>query len=402
MGLPRPEISVGVRSGDTPPARRRELITKPPDILITTPESLFLMLTSAARDTLAAVQTVIVDEVHAVAATKRGAHLALSLERLDQLLDEARAADRAVGDGPAARGGGAVPVRAGADDHRRAACGQDVRPVGAGAGSRHGQPREQHDLARRRGTHRRPDRGAPQLDRVRQLATARRATHLTAQRDSRRTLGIELPTAPNPQVGGGSPAHIMGSGQAFGAAPLLARAHHGSVSKEQRAQVEDDLKSGRLKAVVATSSLELGIDMGAVDLVIQVEAPPSVASGLQRIGRAGHQVGEISQGVLFPKHRTDLIGCAVTVQRMLSGEIETMRVPTNPLDVLAQHTVAACALEPLDADLWFDAVRRSAPFATLPRSAFEATLDLLVAASTRPPSSPSCGRGWCTTATRAR
>ena len=117
--------------------------------------------------------------------------------------------------------------------------------------------------------------------------------------------------------------------------------------------------------------------MGAVDLVIQVEAPPSVASGLQRIGRAGHQVGEISQGVLFPKHRTDLIGCAVTVQRMLSGEIETMRVPTNPLDVLAQHTVAACALEPLDADRWFDAVRRSAPFATLPRSAFEATLDLL-------------------------
>ena len=142
--------------------------------------------------------------------------------------------------------------------------------------------------------------------------------------------------------------------------------------------------------------------MGAVDLVIQVEAPPSVASGLQRIGRAGHQVGEISQGVLFPKHRTDLIGCAVTVRRMLAGEIETMRVPTNPLDVLAQHTVAACALEPLDADHWFDAVRRSAPFATLPRSAFEATLDLLSAASTRPPSSPSCGRGWCMTVTRAR
>ncbi len=181
----------------------------------------------------------------------------------------------------------------------------------------------------------------------------------------------------NPKVGGGFPAQLMASGASFGAPTLLARAHHGSVSKEQRAQVEDDLKSGRLKAVVATSSLELGIDMGAVDLVIQVEAPPSVASGLQRIGRAGHQVGEISQGVLFPKHRTDLIGCAVTVKRMLAGEIETMRVPTNPLDVLAQHTVAACALEPLDADRWFDAVRRSAPFATLPRSAFEATLDLL-------------------------
>ncbi|MDT5252482.1 MAG: ATP-dependent helicase Lhr and Lhr-like helicase, partial [Mycobacterium sp.] len=181
----------------------------------------------------------------------------------------------------------------------------------------------------------------------------------------------------NPKVAGGAPAHLLGSGQTYGAPTVLARAHHGSVSKEQRAIVEEDLKTGRLKAVVATSSLELGIDMGAVDLVIQVEAPPSVASGLQRIGRAGHQVGEISHGVLFPKHRTDLISCAVAVQRMLTGQIETMRVPTNPLDILAQHTVAASALEPLDADRWFDTVRRSAPFATLPRSAFEATLDLL-------------------------
>ena len=149
------------------------------------------------------------------------------------------------------------------------------------------------------------------------------------------------------------------------------------VSKEQRALVEEDLKRGQLKAVVATSSLELGIDMGAVDLVIQVEAPPSVASGLQRIGRAGHQVGEVSRGVLFPKHRTDLIGCAVSVQRMLAGQIEMMKVPANPLDILAQQTVAAAALEPLDADRWFDTVRRSAPFATLPRSVYEATLDLL-------------------------
>jgi ATP-dependent Lhr-like helicase len=190
-------------------------------------------------------------------------------------------------------------------------------------------------------------------------------------------IGVGTSAEPNPRVGGGAPAQLMASGVSYGADPLLAKAHHGSVSKEQRAIVEDDLKSGRLKAVVATSSLELGIDMGAVDLVIQVEAPPSVASGLQRIGRAGHQVGEISQGVLLPKHRTDLIDCAVTVQRMLSGDIETMRVPTNPLDVLAQHTVAASALEPLDADHWFETVRRSAPFATLPRSAFEATLDLL-------------------------
>ncbi len=189
--------------------------------------------------------------------------------------------------------------------------------------------------------------------------------------------GVELSTESNRRVPGGAPAHIMGSGQTYGADTVLARAHHGSVSKEQRALVEEDLKRGLLKAVVATSSLELGIDMGAVDLVIQVEAPPSVASGLQRIGRAGHQVGEVSRGVLFPKHRTDLISCAVSVQRMLAGQIETMRVPANPLDILAQQTVAAAALEPLDADRWFDTVRRSAPFATLPRSVFEATLDLL-------------------------
>lgn len=167
------------------------------------------------------------------------------------------------------------------------------------------------------------------------------------------------------------------AGSTSGAPPLLARAHHGSVSKEQRATIEDDLKTGRLRCVVATSSLELGIDMGAVDLVIQVESPPSVASGLQRIGRAGHQVGEISKGVLFPKHRTDLIHTSVAVDRMRHGQIEAISIPANPLDVLAQQTVAATALEGIDVEEWFDTVRRSAPFATLPRSAYDATLDLL-------------------------
>ena len=376
-GVPAPDISAGVRSGDTPPARRRELITKPPDILITTPESLFLMLTSAARETLAEVQTVIVDEVHAVAGTKRGAHLALSLERLDQLLAT-----------PAQRIGLSATVRP-AEEVARFLSGPARTTIVAPPAVKTFDLSVQVPV---------PDMAAPNNQSIWPDVEARIVDLIEAHRssivftNSRRLAerltsrlneihaersGIELPAARNPQVGGGSPAQVMASGQAFGAEPLLARAHHGSVSKEQRAQVEDDLKSGRLRAVVATSSLELGIDMGAVDLVIQVEAPPSVASGLQRIGRAGHQVGEISQGVLFPKHRTDLIGCAVTVKRMLSGEIETMHVPTNPLDVLAQHTVAACALEPLDADRWFDAVRRSAPFATLPRSAFEATLDLL-------------------------
>ncbi|OMC04963.1 ATP-dependent helicase [Mycobacterium sp. NS-7484] len=376
-GVPGPSISVGVRSGDTTPSQRRAMLSKPPDILITTPESLFLMLTSAARETLANVRTVIVDEVHAVAATKRGAHLALSLERLDQLLDK-----------PAQRIGLSATVRP-PEEVARFLSGQAPTTIVAPPTAKTFDLSVQVPV---------PDMAAPDNqsiwpdveERIVDLIEAHQSSIVFA--NSRRLAerltsrlneihaercGIELALDHNPQVGGGAPAQLMASGQANGAPTLLARAHHGSVSKEQRAQVEDDLKSGRLRAVVATSSLELGIDMGAVDLVIQVESPPSVASGLQRIGRAGHQVGEISQGVLFPKHRTDLIGCAVTVQRMRAGEIETMHVPANPLDVLAQHTVAVAALEPVNADAWFDAVRRSAPFATLPRSAFEATLDLL-------------------------
>lgn len=376
-GVPAPSISVGVRSGDTTPSQRRAMLSKPPDILITTPESLFLMLTSAARETLASVRTVIVDEVHAVAATKRGAHLALSLERLDQLLDR-----------PAQRIGLSATVRP-PEEVARFLSGQAPTTIVAPPAAKTFDLSVQvpvPDMANLDNNSIWPDVEERIVDLIEAhqssivFANSRRlAERLTSRLNEihAERSGIELSMDHNPQVGGGAPAQLMASGQANGALPLLARAHHGSVSKEQRAQVEDALKSGRLRAVVATSSLELGIDMGAVDLVIQVESPPSVASGLQRIGRAGHQVGEISQGVLFPKHRTDLIGCAVTVQRMRSGDIETMHVPANPLDVLAQHTVAVAALEPVDADAWFDAVRRSAPFATLPRSAFEATLDLL-------------------------
>ena len=212
------------------------------------------------------------------------------------------------------------------------------------------------------------------------FANSRRlAERLTARlneiHEQRTEPGREPPR--NDRVGGGAPAMVMASGATTGAATVLARAHHGSVSKEQRAEIEDDLKSGRLRCVVATSSLELGIDMGAVDLVIQVETPPSVASGLQRIGRAGHQVGEISQGVLYPKHRTDLIGCTVAVSRMRAGAIEELQVPRNPLDVLAQQTIAAAALDVLDVDEWYGVVRRAAPYRELSRSIYEATLDLI-------------------------
>ncbi len=380
-GQEPPDISVGVRSGDTTPRRRREMLTKPPDILITTPESLFLMLTSAARDTLTGVQTIIIDEVHAVAGTKRGAHLALSLERLAALLER-----------PAQRIGLSATVRPREEVARflsgnflsGAASTTIVAPPAAKTFDLTVQV-PVPDMANLENNSIWPDVEERIVDLIEAHKSSivftnsrRLAERLTARINEIHTerTGVEM-GAHNPAVSGGAPAHVMASGQTYGAEPVLARAHHGSVSKEARAEVEDALKSGRLKAVVATSSLELGIDMGSVDLVIQVETPPSVASGLQRIGRAGHQVGEISQGVLLPKHRTDLIGCAVSVQRMLAGQIETMRVPANPLDVLAQHTVAACALEPINAEAWFDTVRRSAPFATLPRSAYEATLDLL-------------------------
>lgn len=352
--LPAPDITVGVRSGDTSPARRRELVAKPPDILITTPESLFLMLTSAARETLTGVGTVIVDEVHAVAGTKRGTHLALSLERLDAILPH-----------PAQRIGLSATVHP-AEEVARYLSGQSPTTIVAPPTAKTFELTVQvpvPDMAN-------PAEGSvwPEVEeRVVDLIEAHRSSIVFA--NSRR-LAERL-------TGRLNEIHAERCADIEGAAVPLARAHHGSVSLQTRADVEEDLKSGRLRAVVATSSLELGIDMGAVDLVIQIEAPPSVASGLQRVGRAGHQVGEISSGVLIPKHRTDLIGCGVTVQRMLAGAIETLAVPANPLDILAQHTVAAAALEPLNAEAWFDTVRRSAPFATLTRGVFEATLDLL-------------------------
>ena len=393
LGVAVPEITVGVRSGDTPAAERRRLSTTPPDILITTPESLFLMLTSQARESLRGVETVIVDEVHAVAGTKRGAHLALSLERLDALLD---APAQRVGLSATVRPveevarflGGTRPVEVVApgsakewdlkvvvpvEDMTELALAQaaaDEVPEGPAAGSaeRHGSiwPHVEERV----------------VDLIEQhrstivFANSRRlAERLTARFNEiaaeRAGIALEADEA-------GPPAQVMAqSGQSYGATPVVARAHHGSVSKDQRALIEDDLKRGVLPCVVATSSLELGIDMGAVDLVVQIESPPSVASALQRVGRAGHQVGEVSRGVLFPKHRSDLVHTAVAVERMRAGRIESLRVPANPLDVLAQQVVATTAADDWDADALFDLVRRSAPFTNLPRSAFDATLDLL-------------------------
>jgi ATP-dependent Lhr-like helicase len=407
LGLPAPLITVGVRSGDTTAADRRSLLNNPPDILITTPESLFLMLTSKARETLTEVDTIIVDEVHAVAGTKRGAHLAVSLERLDALLPK-----------PAQRIGlsatveprelvaqflaGSAPVEVVAPPSRKtwdltvSVPVEDMSDLQGAAGA--------FDSGPASGLQPQASIWPHVEEKIVDLVLANQSTIVFA--NSRRlaerltarlneiyaerqlvaagggwdSVGADAvaPGLPGVPASTATPAHMMAqAGSTAGADPLLARAHHGSVSKDQRAMIEDDLKSGRLRCVVATSSLELGIDMGAVDLVVQVESPPSVASGLQRVGRAGHQVGEISQGVLFPKHRADLVHTAITVERMLEGKIERLFVPANPLDILAQQTVAATALGSIDVEEWFATVRRSAPFASLPRSAFEATLDLL-------------------------
>ena len=360
IDVPLRDIDVAIRTGDTPAEDRRRFQRHPPDILITTPESLFLLLTSQAREALRGIETVIVDEVHAVAATKRGAHLALSLERLDELLER-----------PAQRLGLSATVR----------------------------PHE--EVARFLGGARAVDVVAPRSEKTFDISVVVPVEDLGA-------LGAE----PGTPAGDGSVTpegrssiwphveeRLVGlirdhrSSIVFAnsrrlaerlcarlneiAGEEIARAHHGSVSREQRLVIEEDLKAGRLPAVVATSSLELGIDMGAVDLVAQVESPPSVASGLQRIGRAGHQVGAVSRGVVFPKFRGDLVECAVVVERMRAGAIEALRYPRNPLDVLAQHVVAMVAMEDWTVDDVARVVGRAAPFAELPRTALEATLDML-------------------------
>ena len=392
------EVSVGVRSGDTTQRDRRALVQRPPDILITTPESLFLMLTSAARETLRDVDTVIVDEVHAVAGTKRGSHLALSLERLDDLLtsdDGSPRSARRIGLSATVRPheeiarflGGSRPVRIVAPDSPTRLELSVVVPVDdltAMPAPDTRTPGDEHtdDLTEPRSGSIWPHVEEAILD---QVLTRRSTICFVNSRGVAERLTARLNEAHALRTGTGeqstatrSPAQVAGSsGESSGALPDLARAHHGSVSKDQRDLIEDDLKSGRLQCVVATSSLELGIDMGAVDLVVQVSSPPSVASGLQRVGRAGHHVGGMSSGVMFPTSRHDLLGSAVTAARMREGLIERIDVPANPLDILAQQTVAATALEPIEVEAWFDTVRRAAPFTSLPRGAYEATLDLL-------------------------
>ncbi|GAA1970025.1 ATP-dependent helicase [Isoptericola halotolerans] len=393
------ELRVGMRTGDTPASERRAFATRPPDVLITTPESLFLVLTSAARSGLAGVETVIVDEIHAVAGTKRGAHLAVTLERLDALLEKpaqrvglsatVRPVDEVAaflaGSRPPAEGGREVAVVQPPADKRWdlqvAVPVPDLTDLGRD---------EEPDLS---GPAAAPQRQAsvwPHVtDRVVDLIAAHRSTLVFT--NSRR--GAERLTARINETwaerqglavadpGAAQAAQAPGQSGTAAAppedAPVLARSHHGSMSRAERTRTESELKAGRLPAVVATSSLELGIDMGAIDLAVQVGSPPSVASGLQRIGRAGHQVGAVSHGVVLPTFRGELVPATVVTQRMRSGEIEPLHVVSNPLDVLAQQVVATLAMDEWHSDDLLALVRRSAPYAGLGDATWHAVLDML-------------------------
>lgn len=434
MGRPAPDVTVAVRSGDTSPAERARQARTPPDILITTPESAYLMATSRAGRILDTVHTVIVDEIHALAGTKRGAHLALTLERIAKRAGEMQriglsatvrpleevagflGGDRAVEIiAPPQRKRWDIAVHVPVEDMSDVPLpetssaissgvvddplGLALEPPGEGGESGSGgtTPARPGGLAAASAD---KESALPQAgsiwpfieaDLYREIMGSRSTLVFVNSRRSAERLTSRLNelwakehdpeslSAPLRR----DPAQVMKSVDVAGTAPsVIARAHHGSVSKDERALTETMLKEGRLKAVVATSSLELGIDMGAVDLVVQVESPPSVASGLQRVGRAGHTVGAVSRGSFYPKHRQDLVSTTVVVDGMMRGRIEKVHAPRNPLDVLTQQTVAEAAAaelrgEKLLDDEWYATVRRSFPFRELDREVFDSVLDLV-------------------------
>jgi ATP-dependent Lhr-like helicase len=338
---------VAVRTGDTPQKERQRMLREPPDVLITTPESLFLLLTSQGREMLKSVRTLILDEVHAVAGTKRGSHLALSVERLD----------RVAGD-PVQRIGLSATQRPLEEIGRFVSGGREIELVDAGRAKELDLevivPLEDMTV---------PEEGSynslwPSIyPRILELVEQHRSTIVFV---NNRRLAERLALRLNEL-----------------AEKEIARAHHGSLAREQRVEIEELLKRGEIPCLVATSSLELGIDMGAVDLVVQVESPKSVARGLQRIGRAGHELHAVSKGRIFPKFRADLLEAAVVAKRMREGAIEETQIPRNPLDVLAQQIVAICADEEVSVDSLHELVRGAYPFRDLSRVQLENVLDML-------------------------
>jgi ATP-dependent Lhr-like helicase len=404
--------AIAIRTGDTPQSERARFAREPADILITTPESLYLLLTSNARSVLTSIDTVIVDEIHALVPTKRGAHLALSLERLEAIC---RRSPQRIGlsatqrplDEVAKFLGGVREVR----PVREVRGVQGVREVRGVKGVRkvHGvqavhevQAEIAHEFAGPPGTVKyRPvtivDAG--------QKKPLKLVIDVPVEDMARLTTADDIPSGPA-SVGDSRPsiwsaihprllelirAHrttlvfvnsrrlaerLAGALNEL-AGETLVRSHHGSLARPQRVEVEDLLKAGALRALVATSSLELGIDMGAIDLVVQIEAPPTVASGLQRIGRGGHQANAVSEGVIFPKFRGDLLACAAVAKAMHDGAVEATRYPRNPLDIVAQQIVAMTSMDEWNVDDLFATIRSAAPFAELSRSVFDGVLDML-------------------------
>ena len=364
--------AIAVRTGDTPQSERARFRRDPAEILITTPESLYLLLTSEAAAALRTVDTVIIDEIHALVPTKRGAHLALSLERLEALAARPlqriglSATQRPLEEVARFLGGNDEGSRAvtivNASEPKRLALHVEI-PVEDLAPPEPAEP----------GARKRASIWTTIPPRLLAIVRQRRSTliFVNNRRTAERLAGALNELAQEP----------------------LARPHHGSLAAAQRSEIESLLKGGQIRALVATSSLELGIDMGAIDLVIQIEAPPSVASGMQRIGRAGHRVGVVSEGIIFPKYRADLVACAAVTRAMHEGHVEATAMLRNPLDVLAQQIVATVAQPPalsqprtrgqapqeaaVSVEELFALVRRAAPFASLTREAFDNVLDML-------------------------
>jgi ATP-dependent Lhr-like helicase len=393
--------SIAIRTGDTPQSDRARFLREPADILITTPESLYLLLTSNARNMLRSIDTVIVDEIHALVPTKRGAHLALSLERLEALCERSpqriglSATQRPLDEVARFLGGAEQPR---GSESRRRQTAKKRQPASADAAK---EEIEAEFSARRGPLKYRPvtivDAGRKKALRI--------TIEVPVEDMARLTTADDIPSGPA-SVGDTRPsiwsaihprllelirAHrstlifvnsrrlaerLAGALNEL-AGETLVRSHHGSIARPQRIEVEDLLKAGALRALVATSSLELGIDMGAIDLVVQIEAPPSVASGLQRIGRGGHQANAVSEGVIFPKFRGDLVASAAVTKAMHEGMVEASRYPRNPLDIVAQQVVAMASMDQWDVDALFAAIRGAAPFAELSRTVFDGVLDML-------------------------
>ncbi len=404
--------SVAIRTGDTPQAERARFTRHPADILITTPESLYLMLTSSAREMMRSIEVVVIDEIHALVPNKRGSHLTLSIERLQHLVGRPlqriglSATQRPLEE--VARYLGGADGQAQADSSKKAS-----------GTKKKAAKRKIEDASEDAESADVPEEALTEFESTAFAPIFRKVTIVDASAPKKLDLKVEVPvedmaaineiedlpsgpasqgpkrnsiwSAIHPQllelvrehrstlifVNSRRLAERISGAINELAGEALVRAHHGSVALAQRKEIEDRLKLGTLRGIVATSSLELGIDMGAVDLVIQVESPPSVASGMQRVGRASHHVGAVSNAVIFPKYRADLVACAAITRAMYHGEVESVHYPRNPLDVLAQQIVAAVSLEDWTVEDLFNLVRSAAPYAALTRAIFEGVLDML-------------------------